>query len=330
MDSRRIVGVLGYVSTAGMRRSFVNAAQPRLESPDMKLIPAMVGQRMGNRGVNRYRPDYGTRVITSLAQCCLRFISTRLVFGYCALSMVAPLSGQEDGPVVTSLGAKLQEKTTYLNPEFLLFSVDAKKGKKVPVVIYLHGAGGVGNDIGKIKGQVQRVVFGIRKFRKGPCRVVAPQCLRDTPKGRGTWTPSDLDVLLEHLKATLPLDERRIYLTGNSMGGYGCWVGGGHNPGQFAAIAPVVGGIGRGGPKAVTDDLEEWAANLATVPVYAFAGAKDRVVPAERSERMITAIRKAGGKQAKIKVFPEEGHGAGRIVFSTQEVYDWMFSQKRE
>jgi dipeptidyl aminopeptidase/acylaminoacyl peptidase len=45
---------------------------------------------------------------------------------------------------------------------------------------------------------------------------------------------------------------------------------------------------------------------------------------------MITAIRKAGGKQAKIKVFPEEGHGASRIVFSTQEVYDWMFSQKRE
>tara|TARA_B100001287_G_scaffold241440_1_gene216361 strand:+ start:126 stop:539 length:414 start_codon:yes stop_codon:yes gene_type:complete len=137
-------------------------------------------------------------------------------------------------------------------------------------------------------------------------------------------------VLLEHLKATLPLDERRIYLTGNSMGGYGCWVWGGHNPKHFAAIAPVVGGIGRGGPKAVTDELEEWAANLATVPVYAFAGAKDRVVPAERSERMITAIRKAGGKRAKIKVFPEEGHGVGRIVFSNREVYDWMFSQKRE
>jgi predicted esterase len=92
----------------------------------------------------------------------------------------------------------------------------------------------------------------------------------------------------------------------------------------------VVGGIGRGGPKAVTDDLAEWAGNLAGVPVYAFAGARDRVVPAERSERMIAAIRKAGGKKAKIKVYPEEGHGAGRLVFSTREMYDWMFSQKRE
>ena len=47
VDSRQIVGVLGYVSTAGMRRFFVTAAQPRLESPDMKLIPAMVGQWHG-------------------------------------------------------------------------------------------------------------------------------------------------------------------------------------------------------------------------------------------------------------------------------------------
>ena len=160
--------------------------------------------------------------------------------------------------------------------------------------------------------------------------MVAPQCLRGTPAGRGTWTPEDLDLFLKHVKATLPVDEKRIYVTGNSMGGYGCWVWGGHSPEHFAAIVPVVGGIGRGGPKAVTDNLAKWAANLAKVPVYAFAGAKDRVVPAERSERMIAAIRKAGGKQAKIKVYPDEGHGAGRLVFSTKEMYDWMFSQKRE
>ena len=64
--------------------------------------------------------------------------------------------------------------------------------------------------------------------------------------------------------------------------------------------------------------------------VYAFAGAKDKVVPAERSERMVSAIRKAGGKLAKIKVYPNEGHGAKRIVISSTEYYKWMFSQKRK
>jgi hypothetical protein len=45
---------------------------------------------------------------------------------------------------------------------------------------------------------------------------------------------------------------------------------------------------------------------------------------------MIAAIRKAGGTEAKLKVYPEEGHGAGGVVFSTAEFYDWMFSKKRE
>ena len=114
------------------------------------------------------------------------------------------------------------------------------------------------------------------------------------------------------------------------MGGYGSWMWGGNTPNHFAAIAPIVGGIGPNGPKDVTKDLDKWAKNLAKVPVYAYAGAKDRVVPAERSERMISAIRKAGGQLSKIKVFPNEGHGAKRLVLSSSEFYKWMFSQKRK
>jgi predicted peptidase len=162
--------------------------------------------------------------------------------------------------------------------------------------------------------------------------VVAPQCRRTSSKTdeRGVWLPEDLELFLQHLKAThAEIDAERVYLTGNSMGGYGCWVWGGHHPEHFAAIAPIVGGIGRKGPKDVTPDLDQWAANLAKVPVYAFVGAKDRVVPAERSVRMIDAIRKAGGRRAKIKIYAEEGHGASKAVFSSAAYFDWMFSQKR-
>ena len=175
------------------------------------------------------------------------------------------------------------------------------------------------------------VYRGIKKFIEKPCIVVAPQCLKRPSAGKDAgWLPEDLNVLLQELKTKLPVDTKRIYLTGNSMGGYGTWAWGAHSPEHFAAIAPVVGGIGHGGPKDVTPDLDNWAANLAKIPVYAFAGGKDRVVPAERSERMIAAIRKAGGKKAKLKVYPNEGHRAGRKVFSTEEFYTWMFSQKRD
>ncbi|MBK1876092.1 dienelactone hydrolase family protein [Pelagicoccus mobilis] len=112
------------------------------------------------------------------------------------------------------------------------------------------------------------------------------------------------------------------------MGGYGSWMLSTHNPEHFAAIVPIVGGIGHGGPQEVTPDLDQWASNLAKVPVYAFAGALDKVVPAERSERMVKAIRAAGGQKAKLKIYPDAGHEASRLVFSSAEFYDWMFSQR--
>ena len=114
------------------------------------------------------------------------------------------------------------------------------------------------------------------------------------------------------------------------MGGYGSWVWGGHSPQHFAAIAPMVGGIGRGGPKDVSPDIEKWAVSLAKVPVWAFAGEQDTVVPADRSERMIAAIKEAGGTKARILVYPDEGHGASRRVYESEEFFDWLFSQMRK
>ena len=102
---------------------------------------------------------------------------------------------------------------------------------------------------------------------------------------------------------------------------------GGHNPEHFAAIA-LFPENGLGGPKDVSPDIDKWAKNRPK-SVYAFAGGNDRVVPAERSQRMIAAIQKAGGKKAKIKIYPNEGHAAGRNVFGGQELYEWMFAQKR-
>jgi len=233
-------------------------------------------------------------------------------------------------PKVQTVAPVFEKGTKCLNPQYLLFEVASKKKQKPALIIYLHGAGGVGNDVRRLQGQVRALLSGIQKFDKGPCYIVVPQCLRTRKSGgRGTWEASDLDLLLKDLSSSLNFDSKRIYLTGNSMGGYGSWAWGGQSPQHFAAIAPIVGGTGPGGPKDVTPDLKKWAANLAKVPVYAFAGGQDRVVPAERSETMVKEIRKAGGQQAKIKVYPKEGHNVRRLVYASKEFYDWMFSQRR-
>ena len=248
-----------------------------------------------------------------------------------SLFLLGSLFGQPEQPEIRTLDSKFAKETQCLNPEYLLFSA-SKTGKDKPaLLIYLHGGGGVGNDVRRLQGQAKALLEGIDRFEKGPCHVVVPQCSRIREDGgRGTWEFIDLDLLLKGLSASLNFDSKRIYLTGNSMGGYGSWTWGGNSPQHFAAIAPVVGGIGPGGPKDVTTELDQWAANLAKVPVYAFAGAKDRVVPAERSERMVAAIRKAGGKQAKIKVYADQGHNARQVVYASREFYDWMFSKVRK
>lgn len=245
----------------------------------------------------------------------------------------AALQAQGLEPAVESIDEARAAKIVFLNPEYLAYHpVKVEAGKKLPLVIYLHGAGGLGSEIRRIAGQPRRLVQAIDRFGKGPCFVVAPQCQRESDKSdeRGTWEPGDLDLFLEHLLERYEdIDPDRVYVTGNSMGGYGCWVWGGHSPQHFAAIAPIVGGIGRGGPKDVTPDVDKWAANLAKVPLWAFAGAQDTVVPAERSERMVAAIKRAGGTKARILVYPDEGHGAGRQVFGSGEFFEWMFSQER-
>ena len=253
---------------------------------------------------------------------------TRIPLLVCLLS--TSICAQPVRPSVERLDADSIEKTAALNPEYLLFRVGDSTQTKQPLLIYLHGGGGKGNDIRRIANQVDQLSNGIQRFRKSPCLIVAPQCLRENKQGeRATWEPEDLNILLAHLKATLPIDTTRIYLTGNSMGGFGSWIWGGYNPEHFAAIAPVVGGIGRGGPKDITPDVDKWAANLAKVPVYAFVGALDKVVPPERSALMVKAIRKAGGTQVQFKSYPNEGHNARRVTYGTSEFYEWMFKKRR-
>ena len=234
-------------------------------------------------------------------------------------------------PRVKELPDELAAKTVSLNSEYLFYQDgELKEGEKLPLVIYLHGAGGTGSDITKVRRQPMRLLETIGAAKKR-CLCVAPQATRKSKKSgeKGGWVPSDLDVLIEHLKKTLPIDEKRIYLTGNSMGGYGTYVWAGNSPRHFAAIAPMVGGIGPEGPKDITKELEKWGKNLATIPMKAYYGGKDRVVPADRGAMVLKAIKAAGGKKAEVIVLEEEGHGAGRVPFGDVKFVEWLFSQKK-
>ena len=79
---------------------------------------------------------------------------------------------------IQKLNDEVKKNAKSINESFLVFSEKLNK-EKLPLLIYLHGAGGRGDDIERIKTSVIPLLKGLEKFIDEKCIVVAPQCLRD-------------------------------------------------------------------------------------------------------------------------------------------------------
>jgi predicted peptidase len=69
-------------------------------------------------------------------------------------------------------------------------------------------------------------------------------------------------------------------------------------------------------------------ANLKNVPVWNFHGAKDDVVPLERSEVMVNALKRAGGKVI-FTVYPDANHDSWTETYNNPELYKWFLSHSK-
>ena len=87
------------------------------------------------------------------------------------LVLCSSVWAQPPRPKISKLPSKLEKETNFLNPEFLVYSLHSSNAKNVPLVIYLHGAGGVGEDINRIKGQPMGVCRGIEHSKGQTTRV---------------------------------------------------------------------------------------------------------------------------------------------------------------
>ncbi len=123
-----------------------------------------------------------------------------------------------------------------------------------------------------------------------------------------------LVALLDEVSATYAIDDDRLYVTGLSMGGYGTWGLAARQPNRFAAIAPICGG---GDPTK--------AASFAHVPVWAFHGGKDSVVPVRRTQEMIEALR-ATGAEARLTIYPDADHDSWTETYANPKLYEWLLS----
>lgn len=200
--------------------------------------------------------------------------------------------------------------------DYLLYMPDGyheQTEQKWPLILFLHGMGQRGNDVELIKKHgIPKVVEERKDF---PFITVSPQC------PESTFWPVETDALntlLDEVIAKYPVDPDRVYLTGLSMGGYGTWTLATVSPDRFAAIAPICGG-----------GIPVMASQLKDVPVWAFHGAKDDVVPLSESERMVEAL-KACGADVRFTVYPEATHDSWTETYNNEALYDWFLSHKRK
>jgi len=211
-----------------------------------------------------------------------------------------------------------------LNYRFL--EPDANPNRKLPLIIFLHGSGERGND------NESQLKWGVQQFatdenlKRFPAFVAAPQCPKE-----GQWssyggvfqskpTPP-LDLVRDLISALVekhPIDQKRIYITGLSMGGFGTFDALARYPELFAAAVPV---CGSGDPATVE--------RFSHVPIWIYTGAEDEAVRPERTIKMFNALMEAGAKPGFTQL-PEVGHFSWIAGYSDELLIEWLFRQRKD
>jgi len=193
---------------------------------------------------------------------------------------------------------------------------EADPGKRWPLVIYLHGGSGRGTDLEKL--YAAGIPDQIYRGRQFPFILLAPQCPLHLRWSTDDW----FEAFLEEAKVRYRIDADRIYLTGPSLGGSGTWYLAARYPGVFAAIAPISGFTSH------LDFIDAHLDGLVDLPIWAFHGRQDTVVPFEETARIVARL---GGRSRNLRFSdePEAGHELMWKVYPGEELYEWLLRWSR-
>ncbi|KAJ1460067.1 Alpha/Beta hydrolase protein [Pelagophyceae sp. CCMP2097] len=197
-----------------------------------------------------------------------------------------------------------------------------------PLLLFLHGAGESGRDLAGLlaSGATGTPIVAIHDGTA--LKTLSEDFVTVAPQTHNGWQAETVDRFLDFLLEQLPqLDESKLYIAGHSMGGAGALRAAAG--GRFAACVAVAP-AGSARPAA-----------LRGVPVWAFHGTNDVVVPSSYSERLVAGLRAAGAADddARLTLYadaptprgwPESiGHASTEPAFSTPALYAWLLSHSK-
>jgi predicted peptidase len=207
---------------------------------------------------------------------------------------------------------KLNKKVDLTLDYLLYLPADYQSKDDWPLILFLHGSNARGADIEVVKANgLPKLIEEGQPF---PFLILSPQC---PDEGAWVWQLQSLSALIDDVASNYNVNQDRIYVTGLSMGGFGTWALAAHTPDRFAAIIPICGG------GEVTS-----VRRLKHLPIWAFHGAKDDIVPIERTQELVDALTQAHGK-VQFTRYPELGHDSWTVTYENPEIYKWLLEQKR-
>jgi pimeloyl-ACP methyl ester carboxylesterase len=187
-----------------------------------------------------------------------------------------------------------------------------------PLIVYLHGAPLRGSTLELLR--KESLPRRLEKENDLPFIIVSPL-------GDGEyefWTKDEminpLFTLLEEIQTVYSVDNKRIYLTGNDMGGNGVWTIGLRYPDYFAALAPVAGYFGW--PPEVPENI----CDLKDVPVWAFHGGRDDIIPVEAGQELVDSLNACGGN-AQFSVSQDMKIDVRVKIYAEPELFKWLLFQ---
>jgi predicted peptidase len=190
-----------------------------------------------------------------------------------------------------------------------------KKSEAYPLVLWLHGAGGIGTD--NLKQIVDDQVPGTRIWTK-PENLAKHPAFVVVPQSANPWSVSGENLssvlgILDEVRAEFRIDSHRQYVLGQSNGGIAAWGLIRTHPFSFAAAVFICS----------ADPMIKNAPAVSPVPIWAFAGTKDPLFHATRE--ILNAARKAGG-DPRYTEYKGAGHDIWTRVFKEPDLVEWVFA----
>lgn len=216
-------------------------------------------------------------------------------------------------------------------PYRLLLPDHYDKTRHYPMIIFLHGLSQRGDDNVKQLDDIAPVVGNWWFRRKYPCFVLVPQC-PDNQRWISAQHSADTYVsdpqpmpavsltlgAIERVCRTYPVDRKRIYATGISIGGSGVWDMLQRRPELFAAAVPICAQV----DPAI-------APRIKGIPVWIFHGAQDTYIDVQEVRGMIRGLRRAGG-QPRYTEYADDDHMIWERVYAEERLFPWLFKQSRK